>query len=93
MEQEIYKRIKSKKMKLTCLSQSSIATKIHDDNSNSYKVKYLIVAALQFRGLFHYQHSKRNDSMQADKMLEWYLRILHLDPQAAGKQNEPLCLS
>ena len=41
--------------------------------------------AYSFRGLLHYHHG-RKPSMQADKVLEKELRVLHLDLQAAGER-------
>jgi len=34
-----------------------------------------------FRVLLHYPHSGKHDSIQADRVLEMELRVLHLDPQ------------
>jgi hypothetical protein len=38
------------------------------------------------RGLVHYHHGKKHGRMQADMVLKKELRVLHLDPQAAGKE-------
>jgi hypothetical protein len=46
-----------------CLSQAFIAVKRHHDHSNSYKGKYFIEAALQFRGLVHCHHGGKHGSM------------------------------
>ena len=56
--------------------------KRHHDHSNSYKGKYLI-GAYSFRGLVHYYHGGKHDSVQADMVLEMKLRVLHLDLKTA----------
>jgi hypothetical protein len=52
----------------------SIAMQRHHDHSDSYKEKYSI--GLPFRVLVHYCHGGKHGGMQADMVLEWYLRIL-----------------
>ena len=42
-------------------------------------------AGLSYRGLVYYYHSEKHDSMQVDMVLENEVRVLHLDPQAAGR--------
>jgi hypothetical protein len=42
--------------------------------------------AYSFRGLVHYHHSRKHSSVQTDMLLEMNLRVLHLDPQAAGSE-------
>lgn len=54
----------------SCLIQCSSAIKKHHDHGNSYKVKYLIGAGLEFIGLIHSHHSRKHDLVQADMMLE-----------------------
>jgi hypothetical protein len=49
------------------------------DHGNSYKGKHLIEAGVQSRDLVHYDHGKKYGSMQADTVLERYLRVLHLN--------------
>jgi hypothetical protein len=44
------------------------------------------------RGFVHYP-GKKHSSIQADMVLEWYLRVLHLGPQAAGSKTESLGLA
>jgi hypothetical protein len=63
----------------THLVRVSIAVKRHHDQSNSYRCKHFIGAALQFRGWVHYHHGGKYGSMQADMLLEKELRVLHLD--------------
>jgi hypothetical protein len=48
----------------------SIAVRRYHDHGNSYKGKDLIEAALQFKGLVHYCHRRKHDSMQADMLLD-----------------------
>lgn len=73
-------------------SQSSIPEKSHHDHSPSYKGKQLIEFAYNFRGLFHYHHSRKKVSTQAGEVLEKELTILHMDQHAAGREKatEPL---
>ena len=40
-----------------------------------------------FRGLVHYHHGGKHDSIQADMVLEKELRILHLDLKKQGETN------
>ena len=40
--------------------------------------------AYRFRGLVHYHHGQGHGSIQTDMVLVKELRVLHLDPQAAG---------
>jgi hypothetical protein len=40
--------------------------------------------AYSFRSLVHYHYSQKHSSMQADMVLEKELRVLHLNPKAAG---------
>ena len=40
--------------------------------------------AYSFRGSVHYHHGGKHGSIQAGIVLEEELRVLHLDPQAAG---------
>jgi hypothetical protein len=57
----------------------------HHDHSDSCKGKHSIGGGLQFRGLICYPHSWKHGCMQADMVLERYLRVLHPDLQAAGR--------
>jgi hypothetical protein len=41
--------------------------------------------ASTFRGSLHYDHGRKHSSIQADRMLEKELGILHLDPMAARR--------
>jgi hypothetical protein len=59
-------------------------------HSNTYKGKRLIGAGLQFRGSVHYQHGRKCGCAQTDMVLEKELRVLHLDPQAAGRECDTL---
>jgi hypothetical protein len=63
------------------------------DHSNSFKEKHLIGADLPFRGLDHYHHGGKHGGLQAEVDLEKELRVLHLDPQASGRDNELLGLA
>lgn len=65
----------------------------HEQGIFFYEVKCIIVGDLQFSGLVPYFHNRKHGSMQAYIMLESYLRVLHPDPQAAGRENEPLHLT
>jgi hypothetical protein len=48
--------------------------------------------AHSFRGLVRYQHGRKHGGGEADMVLEKEVRVLSLDPQAAGGEK-PLCLS
>jgi hypothetical protein len=63
------------------LSLGFIDEKGQNDQSNSYKGKYLIRAGLQFQRFIHYHHhGRKHGSVQAD--IVWEMpRNLHLDPQ------------
>ena len=52
-----------------------------------YKGKHFIGTGLQFRGLFCDYHGGKHGGTQADMVLEM-LRVLHLDQQAAGREND-----
>ena len=67
--------------------------KRHHDHGNSYKGKHLIEAGFQFRGLVHYYHGRKHGGTKADKLLEKELRVLHLEPKAAGRERERLGLA
>jgi hypothetical protein len=67
--------------------------KRHHNLSNSYKGKHFIGAGLQFRVLVCYHHGGKHGGAQADTMLEKELRIVHLDPQEAGRETQPLGLT
>jgi hypothetical protein len=51
------------------------------------KANILLGLAYTFRGLVCY-HGGKHDSMQADMVLERELRVLHQDPQAAGRESD-----
>jgi hypothetical protein len=53
-----------------------------------YKGKHFIGAGSWFRGLVHYHHGGNHGGMQTDIMLEKELRVLHLDQQTAGREND-----
>ena len=42
----------------------------------------------QFTGLVHYLYGGKHGSMRADIVLERWLRTLHLDQQAAGRESD-----
>jgi hypothetical protein len=42
--------------------------------------------AYSFRGLVSYQHGRKHGSLQAGKVLEKELEVLHLDPKAARRR-------
>lgn len=44
------------------------------------------MVAYRFKDLVHYWHGKKL-GMQAEMVLQKYLRIVHLDPQAAGRER------
>ena len=75
------------------LSQSFITVKSHHDHVSSYKGKHLIGTGLQFRGSVIIMVGHMVAHRQAWMMLEKELRVLHLDPQAAGRDSEPLGLA
>lgn len=50
------------------------AVKRHHGNGNSYK-GHLIGVGLQFRGLIHYLHGGKHDSVQADMVLDKELGV------------------
>jgi hypothetical protein len=58
--------------------------KYHDQH-NSYKEKELELSYL-FRGLVHYHHGRKHGGMQADMVLWKELGVLHLNPQATGRE-------
>lgn len=63
-----------------------IAVKRHHYQRNSYKGKYLVgVAHLQFRGLAHFHHGRKQGSMHTDVVPE--LEYSHLDPKAIGSKR------
>jgi hypothetical protein len=72
-----------------CRNLGFIAVKRYDDHGNSHKGKYLIEAGLHFRGLVHYCYGKKHDSGLPNMVWEMKLRILHLYPQASGRDCEP----
>lgn len=83
-----------------CLSWGFTAVKGHHDHGNISLLFFLLIQAgiqrlhlfgtgLQLRGLVHYTHGMKNGGMQVDMVLEIELRVLHLDPQAAGRECEP----
>ena len=47
--------------------------------------------AYHFRRLAHYHNSGKQGSMQANMVLERYLKILHPDQQAAGRELAHVC--
>jgi hypothetical protein len=49
------------------------------DHGDSYKGKHFIGAGLEFKGLVSNGYSGNHGGMQADMVLEGWLRILHLD--------------
>jgi hypothetical protein len=49
------------------------------------KANILSGLAYSFRGLVHYHHVRKQDSMPADVMLE-ELKVLHLDLKAARRK-------
>ena len=58
------------------LGQCPMSVKGHHDHGDSYEGKHLTGAGLQWRGLVHYCHSRKQGSSQADMVLE-ELRVLH----------------
>ena len=59
--------------------------KKHHNHSNLHNGKHLIGMAYSFRGLGHYHHSATHDNVQADKLLENELKVLHLYPQVTRR--------
>jgi hypothetical protein len=60
--------------------------KRYHEHGKSYIRKHLIVAGLQFQRFSPLSSRQENGSMQLDLVLE-ELRVLHLHPQAAGRDN------
>ena len=60
------------------------------DQGKSYKNNISLGLAYSFRGSVYYHHGGKHGSMQADMVLEKELRVLHLDPQAAGRVTQGL---
>jgi hypothetical protein len=61
-----------------------IAVKRHHEHGNSsYKGKHFIGAGFSFRRFTHYHHGGKHGSMQADRVPEKELKVLHLDQKAA----------
>lgn len=59
-------------------------------HSDSYKRKVFSRGWLTvFRASAHYLHGRERSSRQADVILEKQLRVLHTDPEAAGKERTP----
>ena len=58
--------------------------------AKSYKGKHFIEAGLQFRSLVHYHHRGKHEVTQADFVLGRYLRVVHLDLQAAERATQGL---
>jgi hypothetical protein len=63
-----------------------MAVKRHHDHSKSYKRKHLIVAGIQFRGLGCYHHGRKHGGIRAGMLMEKELGVVHLHPQAAGRE-------
>ena len=62
--------------------------KRHQEHSNSYKGKHLILAGLQVqKSTVHYHHGRKHGSIQADMVPE-ELRVLHLNQQAVGRESD-----
>ena len=66
----------------------SKAMKKHHVHSNSYEGKHLTGAGLQFRVLVHCHPGRTHGGMQADRVLERYLKVLQLNPQTAGREMD-----
>jgi hypothetical protein len=60
--------------------------KRHHGHSNSYNRKHLNGEAYSFRDLAYYCHGGKHGSVQADMVLEKEPGVLHVDPQAAGRE-------
>ena len=65
-----YSGRKTQHWKLAVLVRVSIAMKRYNKQSNSYKGQHSIGADFWFRGLVHYYHDRKHDSMQTDIVLE-----------------------
>lgn len=59
--------------------------KRHNDHNNSYEIQ--LGLAYHFRDLVSYYHSGKHWDTQADMGLEKWLRVLHLEPKAAGRET------
>ena len=70
----------------THLRVSTTVKRHRDHRDHSYKKTFNWGLAHDFIGLVHYHHGRKHGSMQADTVLEKELKILHLDPQAAGRE-------
>lgn len=60
--------------------------KTYHDHGNSYKGKHLIGLAYSFKDLVHYCHRRKHGGMEADMLLEKELKVLHMNPQAPGRE-------
>ena len=63
--------------------------KRHHDQENSYKKNIKLRLAYSLIGLVHYHRGKKHSSMQADRVLEKQLRVLHLDLRATEGDCDP----
>ena len=71
------------------LAKVSLAVQRHQGRGNSYEGRHFTGAGLQsFRGLLHYHHCRKHGSVQAGRVLEMKLRVLHLNQKAARRRLE-----
>ena len=61
----------------------------HHDQGNSYKKKHLIGSGLQLQRVNQSSPCGKHSSIQADRMLEKELKVLHFDPKAAERDSVP----
>ena len=61
----------------------------HHDHGSSYTGKQLTGAGLQLRGLVYYHHGGKHEGTQTAMVLK-ELRVLHPDPQVAGRDSDTL---
>ena len=52
------------------------------------KANIYLGLADSFRGLVYYHHGRKHGDTQAGMVLEKQLRVLHPDPQAAGREKD-----
>jgi len=67
--------------------------KRHHDQDNPYKGKHSVVSGLQFPRFSPSYHGRRHDNVQADKVQEKELRVLHLDPKTMRRSWLPQATS
>ena len=76
-----------------CFSCDFIAVKRPYGHGNSYKGKHLTEAGLQFIGLVHCHHGRKDGSTQINMVLEMELRFLYILICRQQEEKETLGLA